>query len=205
MNKNIKKLAQAKADKANGAEPGIMRPLNRVKNLGGEDSPDQRRRLKAKPYRTERVSQTQGSEMGTYEIHRGGDSEGNAIGWNEPATYNADNKGYSATMGRRIQETKKHLKKYGYTDKEAGLDAVQAENWNRDTTVKGSDKKKYEDSGWNPKSQGGRAVEGAEKKYTDYLKKAQALGRKVDRRLYAKRASISPGAPIRQNEAYWNE
>jgi hypothetical protein len=204
MNKNIKKLAQAKADKADGAEPGIMRPLNRVKNLGGEDSPDQRRRLKAKPYRTERVSQTESAR----EIHRGGytDSQGkdHDIGWDEPSTYEADNKGYSATMGRRIQETKRGLKKYGYTDKEAGLDAVESENWRRDSTYKNSDLKKYEDSGWNPNSPGGRAVEGAHGAYERYLKKSVALGRRVDKRLYAKRASISPGAPIRQNEAYWN-
>lgn len=188
MNKSIKKLAQAKAGK-----------------FGGEDSPDQRRRLKAKPYRTERVSQTETPEMGTYDIHRGGDSEGNSIGWNEKATYNADNKGYSATMGRSVKETKGILKKYGYTDKEAGLDAVQYENFRRDTTVKGSDFKKYEDSGWNPKSRAGRAVEGAEKKYDVYIGKSAALGRKVNRRLYnrAIRGGVSPAAPVREDQEYW--
>lgn len=186
MNNSIKKLAQAKAGK-----------------FGGEDSPDQRRRLKAKPYRKERVSQTESAR----EIHRGGytDSQGkdHDIGWDEAATYNADNKGYSATMGRRIQETKRQLKKAGYTDKEAGLDAVQYENWMRDATYKESDLKKYEDSGWNPKSPGGRAVEGAHKAYESYWKKSLARGQKVNRRLYAKRASISPGAPVRQEESYW--
>lgn len=203
MNKNIKKLAQAKAAKSGNSEPLPSHPLRRVKNLGGEDSPDQRRRLKAKPYRTERVSQTEPAR----EIHRGGytDSEGkdHDIGWDEPSTYNADNKGYSATMGRRIQETKRQLKKYGYTDKEAGLDAVQHENWMRDATYKESDLKKYEDSGWDPKSPGGRAVEGAHKAYDRYWKKSLARGQKVNRRLYAKRASISPGAPVRQEESYW--
>lgn len=209
MNNSIKKLAQAKAGKSGNGEPLPMRPLRRVKNLGGEDSPDQRRRLKAKPYRKERVSQSEGPEMGSYQVHRGGytDSQGKShdIGWNEPATYHADNKGYSATMGRRIQETKHQLKKYGYTDEEAGRDAVEYENWMRDVTVKGSDKKKYEDSGWNPNSPGGRAVEGAEKAYERYWKKSYARGQKVDKRLYqqAVRGAVSPGAPVRQEQEYW--
>lgn len=188
MNKNIKKLAQAKADK----------------EYGGEDRSDQRRRLKAKPYRKERVSQTEHAR----EIHRGGytDSEGkdHDIGWDEAATYNADNKGHSATMGRRIQETKRHMKRYsGYNDKEAGRDAVEYENWKRDATYKESDLKKYEDSGWDPKSPGGRAVEGAHKAYDRYWKKSLARDQRVNRRLYANRASMSPGAPIRQRAEEW--
>lgn len=205
MNNSIKKLARAKAGKSSNGEPLPMRPLRRVKNLGGEDSPDQRQRLKAKPYRKERVSQTERAR----EIHRGGytDSQGkdHDIGWDEPSTYEADNKGYSATMGRRIQETKHQLKQYGYTDKEAGRDAVEHVNWMRDATYKDSDLKKYEDSGWNPNSRGGRAVEGAHRAYDRYWKKSYARGQKVNKRLYQQsvRGAISPGAPVRQEQEYW--
>lgn len=121
MNKNIKALASAKA-----------------KKYGGEDSAEYRRGRGAKPYRTERVSQTETSEMGTYKPWSGHDSDGGVIGGVDKATYNADNKALSATYGREVQEDKKFYGSMGVPSTVAGKYSISNINQNRDMVVKPS-------------------------------------------------------------------
>lgn len=171
MNKNIKKLAQAKADK----------------EYGGEDRSDQRRRLKAKPYRRERTTQTETAGMGTKQLKLYGsaDSPTQSLSEYNPATYNSENKGISATMGRDVARSMKYSKAQGYSDKEAGQIAIAGVNRDRDTIIKGSEKD-------NEKAYG-RAFDAYEK----YNRVADRAFRSKNKRILGamRRGAVSPGYP----------
>ena len=126
MNKNIKALASAKA-----------------KKYGGEDSAGYRKGRGAKPYHTERVSQTETPQMGTVSAWVGSESMDNGktfneIGGTNLATYNADNKAISASIGRRIAQNKKYDNAYGISDKVSGLGNIRQINQENQTIIKPS-------------------------------------------------------------------
>jgi hypothetical protein len=180
MNKNIKKLAQSKADK-----------------FGGEDSPDQRRRLKAKPYRRERISQTEGPERGTKQLRLYGsaDSPTQSLSEYNPATYNSDNKGISATMGRDVARSMRDSRAQGYSDKEAGRMAISGINRDRDTIIKGSEKD-------NEKAYG-RAFDA----YERYNRVSDRARQSRDKRMMKSfaRGGVSRGAPIGRDQEWWGK
>jgi hypothetical protein len=155
MNKGIKKLASAKAEK-----------------YGGEDRAEYRRGRGAKRYRTERVSQTETPEMGAYTPWYGRDSEGAALSGTDPATYNADNKGLSATYGRMVREQERSQTAMGYPAERAKKDAISYINQYRDMVVKpssarilGKNKaKQLENKAWNRAASGSGVADGAWKK-----------------------------------------